>query len=141
MKEATVLALEEDGHDARLGGLDELCREHFPWQVLGTPEALAQLSELARSAQKAEGPAARALAKGRLLAAGEWLGLLQQDPQSWFQGDKAAIDVARIEALMSERQEARKTKDFARADAIRNELTEMGVVLEDTPQGPRWKLG
>jgi cysteinyl-tRNA synthetase len=107
---------------------------------LGTPEALAQLSELARAAQKAQGPAARALAKGRLLAAGEWLGLLQQDPQAWFQGDQTTIDVARIESLISAREAARKAKEFGRADAIRNELLEMGVIIEDTPQGPRWKL-
>jgi cysteinyl-tRNA synthetase len=107
---------------------------------LGTPEALAQLSELARAAQKAQGPAARALAKGRLLAAGEWLGLLQQDPQAWFQGDQTTIDVARIESLISAREAARKAREFGRADAIRNELLEMGVILEDTPQGPRWKL-
>ena len=108
---------------------------------LGTPQALAVLSELARDAQKAEGPQARALAKARLLDAGAWLGLLQQDPQAWFQGGSASVDVARIEALMAERAEVRKAKNFARSDEIRNELTAMGVVIEDTPQGARWKLG
>lgn len=107
---------------------------------LGTPQALAALSELARDAQKAEGPAARAMAKARLLAAGSWLGLLQQDAQGWFQDGDASIDVARVEALMAERQEVRARRDFARADAIRNELTELGVVIEDTAQGARWKL-
>ncbi len=107
---------------------------------LGTPQALAALSELSRDAQKAEGPAAKAIAKSRLLAAGEWLGLLQQDPQSWFQSGSASVDVARIEALMAERQEARQRKDFARADQIRNEFTALGVTIEDTPQGARWKL-
>lgn len=87
---------------------------------LGTPQALAALSELSRDAQKAQGPAAKALAKSRLLAAGEWLGLLQQDPQAWFQTGGASVDVARIEALMAERQEARQRRDFARADQIRN---------------------
>ena len=108
---------------------------------LGTPQALAVLSELARDAQKAEGPQSRALAKARLLDAGAWLGLLQQDPQAWFQGGSASVDVARIEALMAERAEVRKAKNFARSDEIRNELTAMGVVIEDTPQGARWKLG
>jgi cysteinyl-tRNA synthetase len=44
-----------------------------------------------------------------------------------------------IEALIGRREEARKTRDFATADRIRDELLEMGVVLEDTPQGVRWK--
>ncbi len=108
---------------------------------LGTPQALAALSELARDAQKAEGPQAKALAKARLRAAGDWLGLLQQDPQAWFQGGSASVDVARIEALMAERAEVRKARNFARSDEIRNELTALGVVIEDTPQGARWKLG
>ena len=76
-----------------------------------------------------------------LLAAGEWLGLLQQDPEAWFQGGSADIDTARIDQLLADRDSARKSKDFARSDAIRKELTDMGVVIEDTPQGARWKLG
>ncbi|MDR2502474.1 MAG: cysteine--tRNA ligase, partial [Oscillospiraceae bacterium] len=46
---------------------------------------------------------------------------------------------AAIEALLSERAAARGAKNFARADEIRNELAAMGVVIEDTPQGAKWK--
>ncbi len=46
-----------------------------------------------------------------------------------------------IEALMEERQQARQNRDFARADEIRDTLKERGILLEDTPQGPRWKRG
>ena len=46
-----------------------------------------------------------------------------------------------IEALMKERQQARQNRDFARADEIRDTLKERGILLEDTPQGPRWKRG
>ena len=44
-----------------------------------------------------------------------------------------------IEALIEERQAARKAKDFARADAIRDELLEKGIILEDTREGVKWK--
>lgn len=107
---------------------------------INTPMALAALSELARDAQRAEGPAARAIAKGRLLAAGRWLGLLQQDPQQWFQGAGADIDAARLDDLLAQRQAARAARDFARADAIRQQLAAEGIVIEDTVQGARWKL-
>ena len=44
-----------------------------------------------------------------------------------------------IEALIAERQQARKDKNFARADEIRDELTAKGIILEDTREGVRWK--
>ena len=45
----------------------------------------------------------------------------------------------RINAMIAERQEARARKDWATADAIRDELVAMGIILEDTPQGVRWR--
>jgi cysteinyl-tRNA synthetase len=52
--------------------------------------------------------------------------------------DDASLD-AEIEALVAERQEARKNRDFARSDEIRDELAERGIILEDTKEGVRWK--
>ena len=49
------------------------------------------------------------------------------------------MDAARIDALLEERTAARAAKDFARADAIRDELTAMGIVIEDSADGARWK--
>ena len=59
------------------------------------------------------------------------LGLLPKEEES---DDDAAID-----ALIEERTAARKAKDWAKADAIRDQLTAMGIILEDTPSGIRWK--
>jgi cysteinyl-tRNA synthetase len=108
---------------------------------LNTPRALATLSELAGEARRAEGPAARTLRKSALLAAGRLLGLLQAVPAEWFAQARndSDIDAAVVEALVARRQQAKASRDFAAADAIRAELTALGVSVEDTPQGPRWK--
>jgi cysteinyl-tRNA synthetase len=60
------------------------------------------------------------------------------DPAAWTE-EGAAGDDAEIERLVHERQEARRRRDFAAADRLRGQLTELGVVIEDTPQGARWK--
>ena len=66
------------------------------------------------------------------------IGILEDEPaRSGEQGTEE--DDSAIEAKIAERQEARKKKDFARADAIRDELARQGIILEDTPQGVRWK--
>ncbi|MCD9033076.1 cysteine--tRNA ligase [Luteimonas sp. Y-2-2-4F] len=102
---------------------------------LNTPQALAELARIAGEARKAEDE--RGAHKARLLGAGLALGLLQQAPEAWF-GRGGADDEARIQALVDERGEAKRVRDFARADAIRDRLAAEGVVLEDTPQGVRW---
>lgn len=88
---------------------------------------------------KTELNAALSFKKAELLGAGLALGLLQQDPAAWFSRGTDAGDDARITALVEERSAAKKAKDFARADAIRTQLADEGIVLEDTPQGVRWK--
>ncbi len=109
---------------------------------MNTPEAFAAMSALVSRANKAESQDDRAQLKAQLRAAGAVLGLLQIDPQAWFQGEDGEADglsAERIEALLVERREARASKDFARADAIRDELTAAGVVIEDGPQGSTWR--
>ncbi len=103
---------------------------------LNTPQALAELSLLADTARQSGTPAAKAA----LLGGGALLGLLQQAPEAWFQRGTDGVDGARVEALLEERRAARAARDFARADAIRAELTAMGVVIEDGAQGTRWSV-
>ena len=106
---------------------------------LNTPQALAEIARIAGEARKATSLEARASLKSELLGAGLALGLLQQDPAAWFSRGADSDDDARIQALIDERIAAKQSRDFARADAIREQLAAEGVLLEDTPQGVRWK--
>jgi cysteinyl-tRNA synthetase len=106
---------------------------------LNTPQALAEISRIAGDARKAGSDADRQSLKSALLGAGMALGLLQQSPADWFGRGSSSDDDIRIQALIDERAIAKKTRDFARSDAIRDQLARDGVLLEDTPQGVRWK--
>ncbi len=106
---------------------------------LNTPQALAELSRIAGEARKAGTAEERTRLRGELLGAGFALGLLQQDPAAWFARGSGDGDDARIQALVDERNAAKQSRDFARADAIRDELAGEGVLLEDTAQGVRWR--
>jgi cysteinyl-tRNA synthetase len=104
---------------------------------LNTPQALAELALLADAARQTS----TAASKAALLGGGALLGLLQDEPETWFkQAGGNAVDADRVEALLQERRAARAARDFARADAIRNELSDMGVVIEDGAQGTRWSV-
>ena len=103
-----------------------------------TPEALAVLYESSRALNKqldAGGDVAELA--GRFAAMCELLNIVQQDAAAWFRGGDD--DAEAIEALVVERSAAKKARDFARADAIREELAAKGVTLEDTASGTTWK--
>ena len=80
-----------------------------------------------------------------LVDLGRVLNLLQADPQTMVASlRQKAVDLKiapdQIEQLIQERTQARLRKDWARADAIRKELTDLDILLEDTPQGTIWKV-
>ncbi len=108
---------------------------------LNTPEAFAVMARLADAARAADGEEAKRSAKAALLGAGELIGLLQGDAEQWFKQARggAAIDAVEIQRLVDERSAAKKTRNFAESDRLRDELLTLGVLVEDTPQGPRWK--
>ncbi|HTU55979.1 MAG TPA: cysteine--tRNA ligase [Acetobacteraceae bacterium] len=98
---------------------------------LNTPGAIAALHPLADAALAGDSEAAAGLA-----AAGALLGLLGADPAAWFQ---SGADAGAIEAAIAERRAARASRDFARADAIRADLADKGILLEDGPGGTTWR--
>jgi cysteinyl-tRNA synthetase len=106
---------------------------------LNTPQALAELASLAGNARRSEHATERARLKSQLLSAGMALGLLQQSPLAWFAKGNDESDDTRIQALVDERHAAKQAKNYARSDEIRKQLADEGILLEDTPQGVRWK--
>jgi cysteinyl-tRNA synthetase len=109
---------------------------------LNTPVALAALHELATELNKADDPGHKARLKAELLAGGEIMGLLQQDPEDWFRwqpADTAGLTDEEINDLIEQRNAARAEKNFQRADEIRDQLTAQGIELEDSADGTRWR--
>ncbi|KGQ13776.1 Cysteine--tRNA ligase [Beauveria bassiana D1-5] len=108
-----------------------------------TPEAYSVLFDMAREVNrlKAEDLAAANGLAAALRKLSAILGLLEQDPEQFLQGGAQADDgeVAEIEALIKQRNDARQSKDWALADQARDRLNEMGIVLEDGAAGTTWR--
>ncbi|HIQ39941.1 MAG TPA: cysteine--tRNA ligase, partial [Sulfurivirga caldicuralii] len=103
---------------------------------LNTPQAFAVLFELAREANRTQDGSLSAL----LVQLGQRLGILQQSAEAFFRAQPGSeLSDTAIAALIAERNEARKARDFARADAIRDQLKQAGIELLDGPEGTRWR--
>ena len=98
-----------------------------------TAEAVAILFETCRTLNKQYDETLAA----SFVAMSQMLNILNYEPDVWFQGDDE--DTSAIEAMVLARDEAKKTKDYAKADAIRDTLLSQGIVLEDSAKGTRWK--
>ncbi|MBI1391588.1 MAG: cysteine--tRNA ligase [Alphaproteobacteria bacterium] len=107
---------------------------------LNTPAAFAALHEARDAALNADG-AARDAKIAELRGAGDLLGVFQHPADAWFRSAESAEgpSASEIEARLAERAEARKARDFARSDTIRDELAAAGVVIEDGPTGATWR--
>jgi cysteinyl-tRNA synthetase len=106
---------------------------------LNTPDALKLMQSLVTPLNNADSATEAQAVAGELLANGELIGLLQANPETWFKGASDEAGDAAIDELVRQRDEARANRDFARADALRDELTAMGIALEDGADGSRWR--
>jgi cysteinyl-tRNA synthetase len=107
---------------------------------LNSPKAMAAFFALAKELNKAESDADRQALAAAMYASGELMGLLGSDPEEWFAGDSdGEISPDEIEALIAKRNEAKAERDFEAADAIRAELGERGVTIQDSREGTTWR--
>ena len=130
---------------------------------LNTPSALAALHDIAKALNRANDEEEARRLRRQLRAGGKLLGLLTKKPEEHFHKSISVesklplsddveiytsldvesrlwlLDEAEIDSLIAERNQARKDRDFDRADAIRDQLTAAGVELEDTREGTRWR--
>ncbi len=110
-----------------------------------TPEAMAVLFGLARDIHRGGGTEKATL----LLRLGAMMGLLERDPEQWMQqgaglGRKASqatrgLSAETVEQIIEQRAQARKTRNFAESDRLRQLLLDQGVILEDSAQGTSWR--
>jgi cysteinyl-tRNA synthetase len=112
---------------------------------LGTPAAVGAIHDAVRAGNKALAEGDHATARERAAEVRAMLGVLGLDPAdpAWGGGggdDLTAVVDALVRGLLEQRQQARAEKDFAAADAIRDQIKAAGIEVEDTPDGPRWSV-
>ncbi len=114
--------------------LEALCDD------LNTSKALAELNNIAGKLSTCSAEEAPDL-KAQLQGAANVLGILQESPDKWLGIGQINndIDKEKVEGLIKEREDARLSKNFDRADEIRSELSDMGIDIEDTPKGTIWR--
>ena len=106
---------------------------------LNTPGLIANLNKMAKdfnSISEDELP----IFKSNLIRATNLIGVCQSNYEDWMSAKNKNLDEEKINILISERLEAKKIKDFERADQIRQELLDMNIEIKDGPQGTEWSI-
>jgi len=107
---------------------------------LNSPRAMAALFSLAKELNKATDEAEKTALAAQMYASGELMGLLGNDPEEWFAGHAGGdLSAEDIEALIEKRNAAKAARDFAAADAIRDQLVEAGITIQDGREGTSWR--
>ncbi len=121
--------------DTRISGdsLNQSKAYHALLDDLNTPLALSEVHQLAKELNK--NPDNREV-QAELMTIADLMGLLQADPEVWFQGEE---DTTWVDELIKERDQAKKEKNYGRADEIRTELKEKGILLLDSKEGTTWR--
>jgi cysteinyl-tRNA synthetase len=127
-------ALQQAGDLGGEGSIDERF-QHALNDDLNTPLAISVLHDIASAIFKENDTDARKILGQTLKTSAAVLGILNDTPQSWFQGDGDA----QIAKLIEVRGQARVAKNFAESDRVRDLLLAQGIVLEDTPKGTTWR--
>ena len=111
---------------------------------LNTSAALACMHNLRSRANAAKTKTSQKRYARQLLACGGLFGILQEEPEDWFQRGKvsqSSLPSGEIEDLLAQREGARTQGDYAKADRIREKLSKEGIILKDSPQGTKWQRG
>lgn len=122
----------DDINYGELGLIDDRLLEKL-FDDMNTPAAIAELHGLANEMDRSENKAG---IKSQMLALGQLLGLFQYTPHQWR---TLGVDKDAVDALIAARQEARRSKDYAEADRIRQQLLDMGITLADGVHGTEWR--
>lgn len=105
---------------------------------LNVPLALARLHDLVTQLNKTPDEQEKQHLASLIKASGLMMGILQQNPEVWFQGENNS-DATKIESLIARRNQARADRNFPEADRLRQQLLDMGIVLEDSAAGTIWR--
>jgi cysteinyl-tRNA synthetase len=107
---------------------------------LNSPKAMAAFFALAKQLNKATDDDERASLAAQMYASGELMGLLGNDPDEWFAGHtEGGLSSEDIDALIEKRIAAKAARDFETADAIRDQLSDAGVTIQDGRDGTSWR--
>ncbi|MBI65512.1 MAG: cysteine--tRNA ligase [Candidatus Marinimicrobia bacterium] len=121
---------------------DELLPEDFLNALcddLNISVAIAELNKMIKALNNSSNNKDQIINKTKLLFSANILGILQKNPLEWFKVDDSNLEINKIDDLVKSRDEARKNKNFELADKIRNQLSTMGIEIEDSPEGTSWR--